>query len=233
MVALERIGIRVLMAAAIAVIGPTGLTAYAAAGHMATLGGGSGILLGGRSTCTLTTVGYDHTDRLVGLTAGHCAEIGLSVQAETQQAGVIGTVAAVDHDNDFAVIEFDRAKVTPIRQVSQTFIGGIGAPARPGDIVCKNGRTSGFTCGVVWDTHGWWFQNQVCSEPGDSGGPVTIGDRLVGMNVGHIAITVLGVPVFDIACESPVHDPAVATHIGMILDTIDRSGGIGAGFRPL
>ncbi|MFX0577192.1 hypothetical protein [Nocardia nepalensis] len=233
MVAPGRIGIRVLMAAAIAVIAPFGLPASATAGQMAIIGGGSGILLGGRSACTLTTVGYDHADRMVGLTAGHCAEIGMSVAAETQPAGVIGTVAVVDHDNDFAVIEFDRAKVTPIRQVSQTLIDGIGAPARQGDIVCKNGRTSGFACGVVWDTHGWWFQNQVCSEPGDSGGPVTIGDRLVGMNVGHIGTTVLGLPVFDIVCASPLHDPAVATQIGMVLSEIDRTGGVGTGFRPL
>lgn len=233
MVALGRIGIRALTAATIAVIGPTGLPGYATAEQMAWIGGGSGILLGGRSACTLTTVGFDRADRLVGLTAGHCAEIGMSVQAEAQQAGVVGTVAAVDHENDFAVIEFDRTKVTPIRRVAQTFIDGIGAPAQPGDTVCKNGRTSGYTCGVVWDTHAWWFQNQVCSRPGDSGGPVTIGDRLVGMNVGHIAVMVLGVPVFDITCDTPVHDPAVATHIGMILAEIDRSGGIGTGFHPL
>ena len=151
-----------------------------------------------------------------------------------QQADVIGTVAAVDHDIDFAVIEFDRSKVAPIRQVSQTFIDGIGTPPRPGDIVCKNGRTSGFACGVVRDTHGWWFQNQLCSGPGDSGGPVTIGDRLVGMNVGHIGVSMLGAPVNDIVCAvAAVHDPAVAIDIDVILGEMDRSGGVGAGFRPL
>lgn len=235
MVAMGRIGIRVLVAAVIAVIAPSGLPGDVTAAQTATLGGGSGILIEGRAVCTLTTVGYDSADRMVGLTAGHCAEIGNSVQAETQQAGVIGTVAAVDHSsNDFAVIEFDRTKVTPVRQVAQTFIGGIGAPPRPGDIVCKNGRTSGFDCGVVWDTHDWWFRSQLCSRPGDSGGPVTLGDRLVGMNIGHIGIMVLGVIVFDIACgAAPVHDPAVAIDIGLILREVDRSGGVGAGFRPL
>lgn len=230
MVALGRIGIRVLVAAAVAVIAPMGLTGNALAEQRAVLGGGSGILLDGRSTCTLTTVGYDSADRMVGLTAGHCAEIGMSVQAEAQQAGVVGTVAAVDHDSDFAVIEFDRARVTPIRQVAQTFIDGIGTPPRLGDIVCKNGRTSGFTCGLVWDTNQSWFQHQVCSRPGDSG------DRLVGMNVGHIGVEVVGVRVFDIRCESllaPVHEPAVATQIGMVLAAIDAGGGVGAGFRPL
>ncbi|MEV4237607.1 MULTISPECIES: S1 family peptidase [unclassified Nocardia] len=234
MVAMGRIGIRVLVAAIIAVIAPSGLPGSATAAQMATMGGGSGILLDGRAVCTLTTVGYDSADRMVGLTAGHCAEIGMSVQAETQGAGVIGTVAAVNRNNDFAVIEFDRTKVTPVRQIAQTFIGGIGAPPRPGDVVCKNGRTSGFDCGVVWDARDWWFQSQLCSRPGDSGGPVTLGDRLVGMNIGHIGLMVLGVTVFDIACgTAAVHDPAVAIEIGVILGEMDRSGGVGAGFRPL
>ncbi|WP_063813579.1 S1 family peptidase [Nocardia anaemiae] len=231
MVAIGRIGIRVLVAAVIVVIAPCG---NATAAQMATMGGGSGIVLDGRAVCTLTTVGYDSADRMVGLTAGHCAELGMPVQSETQQAGVIGTVAAVDHDNDFAVIEFDRTKVTPVRQVAQTFISGIGVPPRPGDIVCKNGRTSGFDCGVVWDTHEWWFQSQLCSKPGDSGGPVTLGDRLVGMNIGHIGVVVLGVTVVDAACGTAVvHDPAVAIEIGVILGLLERSGGVGAGFRPL
>jgi hypothetical protein len=234
MVAMGRIGIRLLVAAVIAVIAPSGLSGTAMAAQMATMGGGSGIVLDGRAVCTLTTVGYDSADRMVGLTAGHCAEIGMPVQSETQQAGVIGTVAAVDHNNDFAVIEFDRTKVTPVRQVAQTYIGGIGVPPRPGDIVCKNGRTSGFDCGVVWDTPGWWFQSQLCSRPGDSGGPVTLGDRLVGMNIGHIGVMVLGVTLFDIACDAAaVHDPAVAIEIGVILGEMDRSGGVGVGFRPL
>ncbi|MFD0366260.1 hypothetical protein ACFQZZ_32905 [Nocardia sp. GCM10030253] len=238
MFATGRIGIRVLVAAALTVLATVGFPGSAtAADQRAALGGGSGIVLGGQSACTLTTIGFDRDDRMVGLTAGHCAELGMSVKAERMpQAGIIGTVAAVDHHDDYAVIEFDRGKVHPIRQVSSTLIGGIGAPPREGDVVCKNGRTSGFNCGVVWDTHRWWFQNQVCSRPGDSGGPVTIGDRLVGMNIGHIGVKVLDVTVFDIVCQhpgAPIHDPAVASQIGMVLDDINQSGVIGTGFKPL
>ncbi|MFE7799360.1 S1 family peptidase [Nocardia sp. NPDC057440] len=238
MFAKGRIGIRVLVPAAVALLATHGFPGSAtAADQRAALGGGSGIVLGGQSACTLTTIGFDRADRMVGLTAGHCAELGMSVTSEhVPQAGIIGTVASVDHHDDYAVIEFDRGKVHPTRQVTSTLIAGIGTPPREGDIVCKNGRTSGFNCGVVWDTHRWWFQNQVCSRPGDSGGPVTSGDRLVGMNVGHIGVKVLGVTVFDIMCQGtgvPVHDPSVASQIGMVLDDIDQSGGIGTGFRPL
>ena len=54
-------------------------------------------------------------------------------------------------------------------------------------------------------------------------------------NISSIAVqSVLGVTVFDIACgTAAVHDPAVAIEIGVILGEMDRSGGVGAGFRPL
>ncbi|WP_234390975.1 S1 family peptidase [Nocardia suismassiliense] len=236
MVALGRFGIHLALFAVTMTCTVIGVPGVAAAVPTASLGGGSGILLG-RAACTLTTIGYDNTDRLVGLTAGHCAEIGMSVRAERMpDAGIVGTVAAVDHQDDYAVLEFDRTKVVPVRQVAATVIGGIGTPPQQGDVVCKNGRTSGYNCGIVWDTHRWWFQNQSCSQPGDSGGPVTIGDRLVGMNVGHMGVQMVGVTVFDMVCHPPAvpfHDPAVATQIGMVLDDIDQAGGVGSGFRPL
>ncbi|GAB2667898.1 S1 family peptidase [Nocardia goodfellowii] len=205
-----------------------------AAEQTAVLGGGSGITLGEQNACTLTTIGYDRARRLVGLTAGHCADLGMPVLAErTGEAGAVGTVALVDHGDDYAVIEFDPAKVVPVRQVSATRIDGIGEPPRPGDLVCKSGRTTGFGCGVVWDAHPWWFQNEAGSQSGDSGAPVTLGDRLVGMNVGHVRAESRAVAISDRALPVPVPDPAVATQIGMILAEIDEMGGVGAGFRPV
>ncbi|MGV9818720.1 S1 family peptidase [Nocardia xishanensis] len=209
---------------------------HASAVDPAVLGGGSGIVLGARAACTLTTIGYDNAGRLVGLTAGHCTMPGAPVQAEQAPwAGPVGTVVLVDRVDDYAVIEFDRELVVPLRSVGGTVIDDVGGPPAPGTIVCKNGRTSGHGCGVVWDQNEWWFRNQVCSQPGDSGGPVTVGDRLVGMNVGHVGVTVFDMTVFDQACQNPnvaLHDPAVATQIGKVLDDIDRAGGPGAGFEP-
>ncbi|MCP2279444.1 S1 family peptidase [Nocardia amikacinitolerans] len=202
----------------------------------AVLGGGSGIVIGQRAACTLTTIGYDNAGRLVGLTAGHCTMRGMPVHAEhALTAGPVGVVVQVDPVDDYAVIVFDPERVTPLRSVGPLAIAGVGAPPQPGTIVCKNGRTSGYGCGVVWDQNESWFRNQVCSKPGDSGGPVTVGDRLVGMNVGHVGVTAFGVTVFDVACQHPqiaVHDPAVATQIGTVFADIDRVGGPGAGFRP-
>lgn len=228
------LGFRRAIATGIAALCWTTLGGAATAQPAAPLGGGSGILLGEQIACTLTTIGYDRAERLVGLTAGHCARSGTPVRAEqAPQAGVIGTVAVVDEVLDYAVIAFDRERVSPVRQVAATLIIGIGSPPRPGDLVCKNGRTSGHSCGPVQYAHPWWFQNRVCSQPGDSGGPVTVGDRLVGMNVGHFGAQTLGSPVLDVVCRIPAHDPAVAVQIGVVLEAIDRTGGIGSGFRPL
>ncbi|MEU8897398.1 S1 family peptidase [Nocardia sp. NPDC048505] len=194
------------------------------------LGGGSGIVLGEQVACTLTTIGYDRARRLVGLTAGHCTEVGMVVRGErAAHDGAVGTVALVDYEDDYAVIEFDPDMVRPVRQVADTRIDGIGAPARAGDRVCKNGRTTGFDCGVVRDAHPWWFRNEAGSQSGDSGAPVTLGDQLVGMNVGHLRVETLTAAVGG----PPGPDPAVATQIGMILADIEEIGGIGAGFRPV
>ncbi|MEV0246982.1 hypothetical protein AB0H76_10375 [Nocardia sp. NPDC050712] len=234
MFALARTRFALLLAALAAVSGTALAAGPGSALPTAVLGGGSGITLGEQAACTLTTIGYDRAQRLVGLTAGHCAELGTPVRAErASEAGPIGTVALVDPDDDYAVIEFDPGKVVPVRQVAATRIDGIGAGPRPGDLVCKNGRTTGYGCGVVWDAHPWWFRNETGSRSGDSGAPVTLGDRLVGMNVGHLAEAPLAVAVSGPPGRMPAVHSAVATQIGMILADIEQNGAVGAGFRPV
>ncbi|MFB8001495.1 hypothetical protein [Nocardia sp. NPDC056000] len=234
-------GVRIKQLSAL-VIAAAATTAAAAASADAApdpvaLGGGSGIVLGGHAMCSLTAVGTDGAGRLVGLTAGHCASAGTPVSAEeTPAAGAIGTIAASDGGAglDYAVIEFDASKVTPVRTVGGTTIAGVGDTPGPGITVCSNGRSSGFDCGVVWGTVAGREVNQSCSQPGDSGGPVTIGDRLVGMNQGRL--TSLGGIGFNVPCvvaAVPVHAPAYFQPIAPILAEIDTAGGVGAGFRPI
>lgn len=224
------------VAAALGAVTLTGAGTSSAA-PVATLGGSSGIVLGGNATCSLTAVGNDSTGRLVGLTAGHCAPAGTPVSAEdTPGAGQIGTVAFSDGGGglDYAVIELDPSKVTPVRSVGGTTIIGLGADPAPGLTVCSNGRSSGFDCGVVWgNLHGREI-NQSCSQPGDSGGPVTMDDRLVGMNQGRLtSFAGVGLNMPCVVAAMPVHSPAYFQPIGPILAAIDNAGGVGAGFRPI
>ncbi len=58
-----------------------------------------------------------------------------------------------------------------------------------GDVACKLGRTTGYSCGVVWGPgeEPGTIVSQVCGQPGDSGRPVTVNNRLVGMIHGAFA----------------------------------------------
>ncbi|WP_306365096.1 S1 family peptidase [Nocardia sp. CC227C] len=217
-----------------ALVSVAGVGTAAADPAPAVLGGSSGIILNTHEACSLTAIGYDAAGRLVGLTAGHCAAAGSPVRAEQSLAtGVLGTVVFSDlgQDLDYAVIEFDPAKVAPVRTVGQTTIAGVGAPPAPGVPVCSSGRSSGFDCGVVWGAVGNIIVNQSCSIPGDSGGPVTVGDRLVGMNQGHV--TPFGIDMQCVTGAFPVHSPAYFRPIADILRAVNANGGVGAGLRPV
>ncbi|WP_460723580.1 chymotrypsin family serine protease [Nocardia heshunensis] len=127
-----RIALTTILAAGL--IG-AGIAVGHAAPETALLGGSSGIVLGASSGCSLAAIGYDGAGRLVGLTAGHCASEGTEVRAEQGLGvGVVGTVAMSDRGTnlDYAVVEFDAARVTPVRSVGATTIAGIGATPGPG-----------------------------------------------------------------------------------------------------
>ncbi|MFI5776760.1 S1 family peptidase [Nocardia sp. NPDC051570] len=220
--------------------GAGAVTGQAHAASPAVVGGGSGIALATadpatRALCTLTTIGYDHANRLVGITAGHCGETGAEVWAENSRGtGVIGHVAVRDRQHDWETIEFDPAQVIAVRRVGETEINGIGAVPAPGDTVCKNGRTTGFTCGIVLDSDTRQFVNYACATHGDSGGPVLLGDRLVGMINGAAYAASGHLNCLDPAI--PLHSPALSNQITTILaeiDAITEFDAVGAGFRPL
>lgn len=214
----------------------------AAAAGPAVLGPGSGIAIGTSepdlfSLCTLTAIGYDGADRLVGITAGHCGEVGAPVLAENSVGtGVVGRLAELDYYWDWAVIEFDAGKVDPVRQITQSTVAGIGAPPGPLQTVCKNGRTTGFTCGPVWETLPEGFSSHVCADYGDSGSPVLVGDQLVGMIISGQPLDLGSAAVHLPSCADPadpLHEPDLATGIDHVLADIDQHGGTGAGFRLL
>ena len=194
----------------------------AVASPAAAIGGGSGIVVAGRATCTLTTIGHDRSGSLVGITAGHCGNPGSSVVAERKKgAGVIGRVVAKNSVLDYAVIEFDPSRVVPVRRVGETTITNVGAPVAFPALICKQGRTTGHTCG--W-AYGDIFQSnqtwgQVCVDQGDSGGPVTVGTTLVGMINAYLSTPCIG--------------PSIGTNMNAVLGDLNRRGGAGAGYRPI
>ncbi len=194
----------------------------AAAAPRAVIGGGSGIVVNGHALCTLTTVGHDRGGALIGLTAGHCGNVGNPVVSERNRgAGVIGRFVAKNAKLDYAVIALDPGKVTPVRRIGGTTITHTGKPVAFPTIICKEGRTTGNTCGWaygdVFASQQTW--GQLCIAEGDSGGPITVGTTLVGMVNAYLAQACIG--------------PAVGTNMNTILGDLHHRGGPGAGYRPI
>ncbi len=176
------------------------------------LGGGSGILVlkGGNSAaaCTLTTIGNAKTGELIGITAGHCGKPGQKVLSETfQSRGQAGTITYSDPKEDVAIIEFDKSRVVPLRTVNGVTINHIDTrPLGFPTVACKQGRTTGNTCGISWFSDGDVHFSQICVIEGDSGSPVVVGDRLVGMVNAYYFVGCIG--------------PETGTNIGPVLDYV-------------
>ncbi|MGO3326521.1 trypsin-like serine protease [Gordonia sp. (in: high G+C Gram-positive bacteria)] len=190
-----------VMTAAMASLIGIGVGNADAAGQVP-LGGGSGILVlkGGNtaSACTVTTVGRPtagkHKGELIAVTAGHCGKPGQRVLSERyQQRGQIGTFVYSGSDIDIAVIKLDTSKVRAVRSVNGVTIRKIEtrAPQFP-TVLCKTGRTTGKTCGVNWTSIGDRHISQMCVVEGDSGSPVVVGDRLVGMVNAYYFLSCVG-----------------------------------------
>ncbi|MBD0023438.1 peptidase S1 [Gordonia pseudamarae] len=232
--------ILVALAGVLAVLIPTGLMAsptQAAPGYA--VGPGTPIVVDGSAACTLAAAGYDKGGRLVGLTAGHCGNVGSKVSIESRRSGVIGTIAAKNKKVDYSVIVFNKAAVYPVRTVGRATVTDVAQHPRAGTQVCKSGRTTGFSCGQVIENSARSYEtlSYVCAAPGDSGGPVIAGGKLVGILTGGAGVAIpftnAGVIVECIHPSIPIYSPMIATKVSVVLDQLNYYGGVGAGFRPV
>ncbi|KUI05735.1 S1 family peptidase [Mycobacterium sp. IS-3022] len=206
--------------------------AVAQAQERVPLGGGSGLVVNGETLCTLTAIGTDNRGKLVGFTSAHCGGPGARVSAEgAEAAGVVGTMVAGNDALDYAVIEFDPQKVRPVNNVNGFQIDGLGPDPVVGDVACKLGRTTGYSCGVTWGPgeQPGTFINQVCGQPGDSGAPVTVNNRLVGMIHGAFSEELPTCIIKYI----PLHTPAVNMSFNTQLADITAKNRPGTGFVPV
>lgn len=216
--------------AVLALAGP--LTATARADDLVPLGGGSGIVIDGDTFCTLTAIGHDNRGKLIGFTSAHCGGPGAQVASEAAvDRGVLGTMVAGNEGLDYAVIEFDPHKVLPVDTVNGFQIDGLAPDPTFGQVACKLGRTTGYSCGVTWgpgDKPGT-ILNQVCGQPGDSGAPVTVDNHLVGMIHGAFSEDLPTCVVKYV----PLHTPAVTMSMSSIMADVDAKNRPGAGFVPI
>jgi hypothetical protein len=227
-------GHRCVVAAMVtALLAVSGMPArIAAADARLPMGGGAGIVVNGDTMCTLTTIGSDTAGELIGFTSAHCGGPGAQVAAEgAENRGMLGVMVSGNDKLDYAVIKFDPAKVAPVANYNGFVISGIGPDPTFGQIACKQGRTTGNSCGVTWgtgETPGTLVM-QVCGRPGDSGGPVTVDNLLVGMIHGAFSDSLPTCVIKYI----PLHTPAVVMDFNSILADINSRNRPGAGFVPV
>ncbi|HUM00379.1 MAG TPA: serine protease [Mycobacterium sp.] len=204
----------------------------ATAADKVVLGGGAGIVVDGVTLCTLTAIGTDKQGDLVGFTSAHCGGPGAEVAAEgLEAAGTLGVMVAGNDALDYAVIRFDPARVTPVNSYRGFAITGLGPDPSFGQIACKLGRSTGYSCGISWGPgeEPGTLLSQVCGGPGDSGAPVTVNNQLVGMIHGAFSEKLPGC----ISRYIPLHTPAVAESITTILADLSAKDRTGAGFVPV
>ena len=107
--------------------------------------------------------------------------------------------------------------MVPLRTVRGVTIRGIDTrPLAFPTIACKEGRTTGNTCGIAWFSDGGVHLSQLCVIEGDSGSPVVVGNRLVGMVNAYYFVGCFG--------------PETGTNIKPILDRVASLPAYG-GFR--
>lgn len=192
-------------------------------------GPGTPLFIGPKMICTLGVAGYDSAGRKVGITAGHCGAPGdMVISADSWKLGPSGTVVYSQPGSDYSVIEFgSNAQLS--RSYNGVTINELGGVAATGEMLCKMGVATGYTCGVNWQQQGRKITSQVCATAGDSGGPLLVGDRMVGMVSRGI------LPFYELACHTPLQGPlfmpTVGTSVEGVLSDLNANGGVGAGFR--
>jgi hypothetical protein len=189
------------------------------------------------NTCTLSAIGYDQYSNLVGISVGHCpyntentlndptwAQVSGQKDAALGQVGTVVkrvyTVGGSATSPDYSVIQFDKTKVNPLSTVGNTTVYGISTTL-PGlfSNVCKEGRTTAQTCGMVIGTSASYFDSMAFAAGGDSGAPAvkTSDGKLAGYLVGPSGLPYVSASRFK--------------YIQPVLTAINTAGGVGSGFH--
>ena len=181
----------------------------------------------GNNICTLAVVGYDKAGNKVCITAGHCGKPGAPVTSmDSERAGQIGTVVRNGYP-DYAVIKFNN-KVRLTRSYNNVHLNALGGPT-PGSLqqMCKTGVATGTSCGPMLAISGPFLVSHLCGSVGDSGAPIYVGNRLIGIINGGVA----NLPSCATPLQGPFHAPTAGAAWNVIAADLNAAGGVGAGFR--
>ncbi|MGW4421014.1 S1 family peptidase [Streptosporangium sp. NPDC004631] len=167
-------------------------------------------IFGGNARCTSAFMTYSGSSYYM-LTAGHCAELGAWWDVSTYSYGYQNVGSVADYTfgwyGDSAIVSVDdpswwrpRGWVlyqTPVRGTEADYVGSY---------VCKQGSTTGYTCGIVSEvnstvsypnrTLAGMTWSDACDGPGDSGSGVFYGNYAHGILSGGT----------DVGCGM-IHEP--------------------------
>lgn len=160
--------------------------------------GGDPYVIAGRAQCS---IGFAVTGGF--LSAGHCATLGDSITGYNDEPmGSFATYRFPGADFSLARVNSDW---TPRGYLANGVRVAGASQATVGASVCKEGSTSGWTCGRVVSTNQTvryaqgtvmgMIETDVHSEPGDSGAPLIAGNQALGLLSGGDTSTTFFYPV--------------------------------------
>ncbi|WP_217213642.1 S1 family peptidase [Streptomyces sp. AC550_RSS872] len=153
------------------------------------LSGGDGIYTAGWRCSAGVNVRSGTTYYFV--TAGHCTDTLPTWYTSSAMSTAIGPSTGTSFPgDDFGVVQYSNPAVPHPGTIGTVDVTGT-ATAYVGQSVCRRGATTGVHCGVVTAlnatvnyadgaVHGL-IRTNICAEPGDSGGPLYAGDKVVGI----------------------------------------------------
>ncbi|WP_151476007.1 S1 family peptidase [Streptomyces albicerus] len=154
------------------------------------LSGGDGIYASGWRCSAGINVQSGSTYYFV--TAGHCTDSMPTWYTGSAMATMIGPTTGTSFPgNDFGVVRYSNPAVPHPGTIGTVDVTGT-ATAYVGQSVCRRGATTGVRCGVVTALNATvnygsgaivygLIQTNICAEPGDSGGPLYAGDKVIGI----------------------------------------------------
>ncbi|MDO0930530.1 S1 family peptidase [Streptomyces sp. DG2A-72] len=154
------------------------------------LSGGDAIYAGGGRCSAGVNVRSGSTYYFV--TAGHCTDGTTTWYTGPAMDTVVGPTTGTSFPgNDFGVVQYSNPAVPRPGTIGTVDVTGT-ATAYVGQRVCTRGATTGVRCGVVTGLNATvnygggtivygLIQTSICAEPGDSGGPLYAGDKVIGI----------------------------------------------------
>ncbi|MDH6492230.1 S1 family peptidase [Streptomyces sp. SAI-127] len=154
------------------------------------LSGGDGIHTAGRRCSAGVNVRSGSTYYFV--TAGHCTDGMPTWYTSSAMTTMVGPTTGTSFPgDDFGVVRYSNPAVPHPGTIGTVDVTGT-ATAYVGQSVCRRGATTGVHCGRVTALNAsvnygdgtvvtGLIQTNICAEPGDSGGPLHAGDKVLGI----------------------------------------------------